>query len=187
MTTTEQMTGAELQTLREACGMSREDLAGLADVQARTVKHWEGGRAGVPADVADLVRRLDAMVSLVANEALQGIRQAAEQAGQAPDKLVLLRYQNAADLTRYRADMDDMPAVVHGAIVNRVRLALPWLPGFERVAVRVVWMLPEDYEAWRRDQPGINDTPDNEATRSAWAAGQVQTQAIPHRADQPPA
>lgn len=183
MTTTAQMTGAELQTLREACGMSRDELAGLADVQARTIKHWEGGRAGVPADVADLVRKLDAMASLSAHEALQAVRDATEQAGQAPADLALLRYQSADDLARYRADMAGMPAGLHGAIVNRVRLSLPWCTGLERVAVRVAWMRPADYEAWRAAL-GLDD---GEATRSQWAAEQVAAQAIPHRADQPPA
>ena len=67
---TEHMTGAELQTLREACHLSRDELAALAGVQARTLKHWENGRAGVPGDVADLVRSMDARVSRAAREVL---------------------------------------------------------------------------------------------------------------------
>jgi hypothetical protein len=56
------------------------------------------------------------------------------------------------------------------------------MTGFERCAVRVVWMQSGPYEAWRAAQ----QLADSEATRAAWAAGQVAAQAKPHRADQPP-
>jgi len=63
MTTTHQMTGAELQTLREACGLTREHMAQLKGVQARTIKHWENGRAGVPADVQAYIEDVDDLIS----------------------------------------------------------------------------------------------------------------------------
>lgn len=85
------MTGAELQTLREACNLTRENLGELAGVAARTIKHWEHGRSGVPADVADLIRRLDATVSIAANGALRAIKDAAATAGAYPADIVLLR------------------------------------------------------------------------------------------------
>lgn len=187
----ENMTGAELQTLREACGLTREDLAELAGVQARTVKHWENGRAGVPADVADLARRLDAIVSLACHEALYKVRDAAALAGRLPGELVLLRY-NADDAARYQvgdafASLGPLPgaavAALQGAIVNRVRLTLPWFTGFKRCAVRVVWMRSDDYQAWRV-AAGLAD---NEAARAQWAVGQLASQTTPRRADQPPA
>jgi DNA-binding transcriptional regulator YiaG len=53
------MTGAELQCMREACAVSREELADLVGVQSRTVKHWESGRATVPADVAAIMTSID--------------------------------------------------------------------------------------------------------------------------------
>lgn len=62
------LTGAELQTLRENANMPREDLAELAGVQARTIKHWESGRAGVPSDVADLVRCIDQTIDAAAQQ-----------------------------------------------------------------------------------------------------------------------
>lgn len=186
----ETMTGAELQTLREACGMSREELAGLVEVQARTVKFWESGRSGVPADVADLMRRVDATVSLACSEALHQVRRAALEAMEYPADLVLLRY-GADDAERYQvrdrfASLGPMcgaqAAAIQGAIVNRVRLTLPWFTGFECVAVRVVWVRSELYEAWRATAGLV----DNEATRSQWAGGQVAAQATAHKADQPP-
>jgi transcriptional regulator with XRE-family HTH domain len=184
------MTGAELQTLREACHLSRENLGELTGVAARTVKHWEHGRSGVPADVADLIRRVDALVSIAANEALSAIKDATASAGAYPADVVLLRY-NTEEAERYHiagqmACLGPMTAegaaALQGAIVNRVRLTLPWFPGFERVPVRIVWMQSAAYEAWRAAQ-GLADS---EATRSAWAGEQVTVQAKPHRADQPP-
>lgn len=185
---THPITGAELQTLREACGLSREELGDLAHVQARTVKHWESGRAGVPADVAELVQGLDDSAQQAAEQACNTIReQINAQQGALPQDLVLLRYNTAQDLARYRPDMAGLPASLHGAIVQRVRLALPFVAGAGTVAAglvcRVVWMRPEAYEAWR----SANRLPDTEATRAAWAAQQIEAQALPHRADQPPA
>lgn len=51
----EKMTGAELRTWRESAGLSREALAERVNVQPRTIKHWESGRADVPDDVASVV------------------------------------------------------------------------------------------------------------------------------------
>lgn len=178
----ENMTGAELQTLREACGLTREDLAGLVGVAARTVKHWENGRAGVPADVAGVVRGIDSRITSACNEALLSAADVAAHVGGIPADVVLLRYQNAEDLARYQADMASMPAGVYGAMVGRLRLLLPMVAGFSGVVLRVVWMQGEIYEAWR----AVHKMPDNETTRSAWAAGQVDAQAQPHRGDQPP-
>jgi DNA-binding XRE family transcriptional regulator len=172
------LTGAELQTLREACGLSREELGHLADVHARTIKHWENGRAGVPSDVAALVQRLDDTLHTAAQHAIATYTGAAAP----PAGVVLLRYANAEDLHRYRPDLVNLPASVHGAIVGRVRAGLRHLPGFEGQPVRVVWLEPQAYDAWRQ----AAQLPDSEAARTAWATHQVRAQAIPHRADQPP-
>lgn len=59
------MTGAELQALREACGLDRDQFGELCGVQGRSIKYWEMGasKAGVPADVAALAIELDDKVS----------------------------------------------------------------------------------------------------------------------------
>lgn len=172
------LTGAELQTLREACGLSRDELGQLVDVQARTIKHWENGRASVPADVAELVQRLDDTLQTAAQHAI-----AAYSSGAAPPAgVVLIRYASAEDMHRYRPELSKLPASVHGAIIGRVRAALRHLPGLADQPARVVWLDAPAYDTWR----AAAQLPDSEATRQAWAAGQVQTQAIPHRADQPP-
>ena len=57
------MTGAELQCLRDACGLDRDQLAERVGVQGRSIKHWEMRSNGVPADVATLVLELEAQIS----------------------------------------------------------------------------------------------------------------------------
>lgn len=172
------LTGAELQTLREACGLTRDDLGALAGVAARTIKHWESGRAGVPADVAELVQRLDATIQQAADQGAHAMAQAITRQGTAPADVVLIRYRDADHLARYRPDMAGQPAGVQGAIVQRVAQALRQ----RGQLVRVVWMQPDAYEAWRT----AHGMPDLESTRATWAAHQVAAQALPHRADQPP-
>lgn len=194
MTTTDTMTGAELQTLREACGLTREDFGDLAGVQARSVKHWENGRAGVPGDVASLVQGLDAAVSRAAFELLHHAADAALAVGGDPRQVVLLRY-SAEEAERYPAGGElarlgklsgAQAAALQGAAVNRARIIRPQLdemaPALAGAALRVVWMQGEAYEAWRTAL-GMSDSG---LTRAVCAAGQVAAQAKPHRADQPP-
>ena len=172
------LTGAELQTLREACCLTRDELGELAGVAARTIKHWESGRAGVPADVAALVQRLDATIQQAADQGARAMAQAITRQGTAPADVVLIRYRDADHLARYRPDMAGQPAGVQGAIVQRVAQALRQ----RGQLMRVVWMQPDAYEAWRT----AHGMPDLESTRATWAAHQVAAQALPHRADQPP-
>lgn len=166
------MTGAELRTLREGLGLSPDDLGALADVQGRTIKHWESGRAGVPDDVAALVLEWDARFTNAAREALA----VPKPGGWGPDdELVLLRYLNTEDLHFYRPDMRALPHTAHGALLSRVRLALSALG----VSVRVVYLQPEAYNAWRK---ATGNPADTEATRAAWASLQVEAQCLPRPA-----
>ena len=94
------LTGAELQTLREACNLTRDELGALCGVAPRTVKHWESGRAGVPADVADVVARLDATIQHAADQGAAVIEQAMAHQGTAPSEVGLMRYRTPGDLAR---------------------------------------------------------------------------------------
>jgi DNA-binding XRE family transcriptional regulator len=188
--THDNMTGAELQTMREACHLSRDDLAGLVGVQARTVKHWENGRAGVPADVAAVVRNIDQQATQAARHALGELLalQASAAPGQAA-KIVLMRYRSAADMARYNPSIAGLPEGAQGCIVARIMQALAMAapgdagtPGAAPV-VRVVWFNPDDFEAWR----AAHKRPDDAPARADWAAQALPAQAQPHRADQPPA
>lgn len=201
--TPDHMTGAELQTLREAAGLSRDVLAGLANVQARTVKHWETRTgAAVPADVAAIVHQAAAWVLQASREGLRaamlqahGGPMAAGVAGalagifpardDAPE-VVLIRYRET-DHMHAQDRAHGLRADVHGAMVARLVLDLQ----SNGLRPRVVWFDPESFSAWsnsaeRAHVVGENsgDTP---RSRAAWAAHAIAAQAIPHPADQPPA
>lgn len=171
MTRPDHMTGAELQTLREAAGLTRETLADLAGVEARTVKHWETRKgASVPADVANTVTHAVRTMLKTAGELLAAV-QATHQPG---DTVPLLRYRSTADML----GGDQLPAwhaEAHNAILSRAVLQLMADGYWPRVA----WFDPEAYNAMR------GNTPDNPATREAWCRVMLQ-HAIPHPGDQPP-
>jgi transcriptional regulator with XRE-family HTH domain len=179
---THHTTGAELQTLRELCGLSRDTLAGLCGVQARTVKHWEGGRSGVPDDVATMARTL---ARWVAAEAAEIVAQSLAERASHGGPVVLLRYREAAHLPGERKNGASMPTEAHGAALARVVLALRQQNPDE--PPRVVWFDPAPYFAWLEAAgfaPGHGDTA---AQRSRWARLQaLPSQAIPPRGDQPP-
>lgn len=167
------MTGIELQTLREACHLTRDDLADLCAVQARTVKHWEQRNGGVPADVAAMVQAIEAQVQALAERMAQALR--AEGAGAGP--VVLVRYASSAELRRYCPELAPLPAGAYAAAMARLR----WLVA--PLAVRLVRFDAEDYEGWR----ATLGQPDTEATRRNWAqAVALPDQAKAHRGDQPP-
>ena len=193
MTKTDYMTGAELQTLREACHLSRDDLASLAGVQARTIKHWENGRAAVPDDVADIVRKMDAQVQEAAAQELDLIRARAHPSTQ-PGTFgaVLLRYKTEAGNL---AGLDLFPATItphhhlRGAIAARVMVGAKWLQdasGGAPALVRIVWFDVAQYGEWRTMQ-GLAGLRDSHELRQRWAGHAIEKQAIPHRLDQPPA
>ena len=49
------MTGAELQMMRAACGLTRQNVADFAGVKLSSAKYFETGRGGVPDDVAEWI------------------------------------------------------------------------------------------------------------------------------------
>ena len=149
------MTGAELQCLREACGLDRDQLGERCGVQGRSIKYWETGSSnhGVPADVASLVLELEEAVSRdTANE--------------------IIRYAAVDDVVLVRtADP------VKNEVASRVYLAL-------RRRGKDVRMVAFDYKAYKAliEATGAKDSP---ANRAEWARQAVKSQAKPHRADQP--
>lgn len=73
MNTNDYMTGAELQALREACGLDRDQLGEMCGVQGRSIKYWEMGSSkhGVPADVESLILELESKVNAMTEDALK--------------------------------------------------------------------------------------------------------------------
>lgn len=195
----EYTTGAELQTLREAAGLSREALAELVGVQARTVKHWESGRAGVPADVASVALRLADWVAnaahrlrMQARKTYHGqISQAATtwsddgeplhmqlMPGTAPARVVLVRYRETSHMHASTAP-NGTTADTHGAAVTQAMQGL----ALDGIPARVVWFDPDAFYTWRSAHQA-EDTP---ASRALWAqASALPAQAIPPRGEQPP-
>lgn len=162
------MTPAEFKTLRESCGLSLAALAAALPaspktgkpLDVRSVQKWEEGARGVPVDVADWLRRLDARL---ADAALH----AAEVMGGAPAgaEVVLLRYRNGDDLARYRPDMAALGPGVHAALVDRARQAALRLG----LSPRITYMDAASYEAWRTAAGKL----DGEAVRAEWAGLQL--------------
>lgn len=162
--TPDHITGAELQTLREACGLSREELATMAHVQARSIKHWEQGRMAAPADVAAMVQALNLAIDHAAH-----IQARTYQGG------ALIRYRSEADIKRFLSKPLKHPLGAHGAIVGRAWAILK----AQGKACRIVWMHPEAYEAWRQ----ATGLPDSLKSIDLWAVGQISAQSAPFKAD----
>ena len=161
------MTGAELDTLRRACGWEREDLADLCRVQTRTIKHWQSGRAAVPDQVARFVRAQALWLQELTARTLRQYAEVLElakvhSAGQ-PLEVVLLRYKDQADIAGADAAEALTPAT-HAALTLRVMLALQ----AQGAEVRLVWFDALAFGEWAY-QHGVSDT---SASRAAWAAGE---------------
>lgn len=129
------MTPAELKTLREALGLSQDQLARLAGVQGRTIRHWEAGRNSAPDDVAAMVARIDAGLDRQVQQALTTARELIAQAGRLPDCIDLLRYRTDADLWAAHPDYAPLPVTTHAVMLARTRRALADL----KVASRIVY------------------------------------------------
>lgn len=192
----EYMTGAELQTLREACGLSRDTLGLICSVQARTVKHWEGGRAGVPDDVAQAVRQVARWVAVESYDLAARIMREADVLSYARPFFtesqstegestaeVLVRYREPADMPANLRAAGVLPEV-HGAMLASVVLLLAGVPDLR---LRVVWFDPAAYFEWLH-AAGHKPSDDSEQLRSQWATLRaLPAQAMPPRGDQPPA
>lgn len=159
------MTAAEMRTLREALGLPATWLAAQAQVQERTVRHWESGRNAVPGDVAAMLRRIDAAFDTSAGEAVRQYADAALSTAGAPQEVVLLRYRTDDDLWLSLPDMRPLPATAHAAMLHRAWKAL----AARGAAVRIVYLDVEDYEAWR----ATNGRDDGPSVRAEWAAASL--------------
>jgi len=150
------MTGAELQCLREACGLDRDQLGERCGVQGRSIKYWETGQSnhGVPADVAALVLELEAKVR------------------QDADAIVDNYLMTQPDPVLMRSGIPEQNAANQRAFIELRRRG------------QAVRMVAFDHKAYITliDATGAKDSP---ANRAEWASQAVKSQAKPHRADQP--
>lgn len=158
------MTGAELRTIRDSLGLSADQFAQMVGVRDRTVRRWEVGDWPVPDEVAKVLSSLDAQIEHSVIQAVDTLKSAQDAVNGEPDDVVLIRYRTDADLARYRPDMATLPGCVHGALIDRVRLA------FGRIGVktRLVWMDSDSYQKW------LGKRKDSDSFRAAWAAQQIK-------------
>lgn len=157
------MTGAELRTLRDSLGLSADQLAQMLGNRDRTIRRWESGEWPVPDDAAEVLQRLDAQVERAVQGAVDALQDAKRRTRKPPADAVLVRYRTDRDLAYYRPDMAAWPLCVHGALIDRVRLAFSRLG----VTTRIVWMDDEAYSDW------LAGRIDSEPLRAAWAAEQI--------------
>lgn len=165
------VTPAEFVTLRESCGLNVNEAAEWLGVNLRTIRRWSDGDQRVPPGVAAQLIKLDGQLTTAADGAAIQMQHAIAHHGRAPDDLALVRYATIEDLARYRPDMAELPLSVHGALIDRVRLAAERLG----ITCRIVWMNRESYESWRGARR------DTESTRAEWAVEQITAENPPHK------
>ncbi len=170
------LTGAELQTMREVCNLTREELGELAGVAARTIKHWESGRAGVPADVAALLQESNERIDLAASLLERDLLRKPNKPGKEIMQPVFIRFHNQYQMSNFiSGTIGNLTAEEYNASIIRARNNLL----SKGIVSRVVWFDADSFADFMLKNPGP------EADRQ-WAADQVQHQARAHRADQPP-
>lgn len=113
------MTPATLATLREALGLTHEDVARLADVDPRTVRRWQSlqREATVPNDVSEALWGLMEWVTDTVDAAVEGVEAMIEQQGHEPEVIDLTRYVDAASAARAGIEV---PHPVHTAAVAQI-------------------------------------------------------------------
>lgn len=160
-----EMTGAEMRTLREALGLPVTWLAEQTGVQERTIRHWETGRNKVPADVAKLLRSIDANIETTVSQAVLQYVDGALTTNGAPEVVCLVRYRTDADLHTYQPGFAPLPATCHGVLLHRTLKALE----ARKANVRIVYLDPHAYKQWLAK----NNLEDGPAARAAWSTAQV--------------
>jgi transcriptional regulator with XRE-family HTH domain len=117
------VTSAEYKTIREACGLSQQGAAGYHNVALRTVQHWEEGRNGIPAGMAEAIRRLDALIERGVIETID-LYQDRLAKHETSDPVALVRYRTAESYVGSRPEREGVLYPCHGALIGRTRIAL---------------------------------------------------------------
>lgn len=117
------MNPAEFKTLREALGLTLNWVAEQAGVGIRTCQYWESGRSDPPADVVEMLQRLDAQIDRVVIETLDTYADVAETHGE-PENIELYRYRENIDLWNSKPEMRPLPVTYHAAMLFRIAKAL---------------------------------------------------------------
>ncbi|GEO94710.1 helix-turn-helix domain-containing protein [Kocuria turfanensis] len=117
------MTPIELKVVREALGLSREQLAAALDVGLRSVDDWESDRRPIPEGVRDDVERIEAYTAEVADQLAAHLL---EHAGGTP---VLEVYDRDADMPALDLPGAPLPPTARWwrAVAHRVAEDVPGL------------------------------------------------------------
>lgn len=115
--TTERMSNAELQTVREYLGLTIEALAGMLSVRPDTVRRWESGREPIPYRVPDEVEKLEQYTAAAVGELV-----AALQDQRDPGVAV---YRRDEDMHAARPDTAHLPARWWRHVVARAAHEVP--------------------------------------------------------------
>lgn len=152
------MTAAEFKAMREGLGLSAKATADLLGIKnERTIRHWEACPT-VPLGAARQLQECDELVWMMAHHGLETFRE------HPAETIAVLRYETEEDFLRYHpGDKRPLMHRLHAAAINRLRVLLRQ-EGIH--GLRIVSMMPWDYEKWREGQGQA----DSEQTRSAWAA-----------------
>jgi len=157
------MAKMSFKQLRDAVGLSVKDCAqqlGLNDPSE--VGFLDAGTHARQDEMNAQLAKLDAKVEAAVINEVDIYMQRAER------DTVLIRFLTEDDFALYEPDLfeDFGTAVVHGALISRVRKAVERLGGEAEIA----YMDSAFYEAWL----GVNDFDDSRDLRIAWARQQMR-------------
>lgn len=76
----ERMIGVELQARREFLGLTIEALAGLLDVNPRTIRSWEAGRDPIPRRVPGEIAVIEAITTAAVGDLIAALADADQPA-----------------------------------------------------------------------------------------------------------
>ena len=119
------MTGAELQVVREWLGLTIEALAGMLQVNPRTVRSWEAGRDPIPERIRDEVEQIEQLTAQAVTELVDALRYTRDT--------VVAVYRRDEDMHADRPDTGHLPARWWRHVVAR---AAHEVPGVEIVTWR---------------------------------------------------
>lgn len=157
------MNPTELNTLRRALWLTREQAGQLNGMTERSWRYLEDGTRAIPQDVQARMRGLDAAASAMADAVWDEHFNLSAKTGDLKHvTTALLRYASTADLVAAHPDMAGVPVDMHAAAIDRARQQLEG----EGATVRIVLFDRAAYRDWIAG----NGLPDNTASRDAWAA-----------------
>jgi len=117
------MDPGELQTIREALGLTGDHLAAMLSVNPRTLRAWEAGREPIPRRVGGEVEVIEEYTRGAVEEVVAALQDASDVA--------VLVYRTDEEMHAARPDMSHLPARWWRHVVYR---AAERVPGVEIVS-----------------------------------------------------